>query len=843
MKLQKTILLSFLMLMPFIALADMTDQQIMTYVAEQTAKGTSQADMVQYLLSKGVSPQRLQKLKSKMSKMKKNGKEGTSTNVSRTRTSYSSIQGTSVSSSSNASNKPSNTTNGRLVGTAGKNGKFQEGSADFKAMQSVLSEISPDSSYYVFEEEPKVKVFGRDMFRNENISFEPNMNIATPSTYVLGAGDNVFIDVFGASQTTIEGIISPDGCIVVEEFGPIQLGGLTVEEANRRVRSKLGAFYADSKIQLTVGQTRTIQIHVMGEVLVPGSYTLSAFATVFHALYSAGGVSDIGSLRTVKLYRNNKIVNTVDIYDYILNGHLSGDIRLQDNDVLVVAPYEALVNIAGKVKRPMYYEMKPSETIGKALEYAGGFASDAYTKSMRLVRKSGGFMQVFNIDDSNKDSFSIADGDSLFVDSLMMRYENMVELKGAVFRPGMYQLGDDTKTVKQLIEYADGLSESAFASHAVLQRKRKDRQVEVISVNIDGILNGSTPDFELQNEDVLFIPDLKTSQEANTLTIRGEVYEPGIYQFAYNTTVEDLVLQAGGLKESASTNKVTVARRNKNGRVETFTLDLNEDLAVEGKKSFVLQPNDEVMIKRSEGYMEHSTVSIEGQVHFQGEFSLPKENTRISEIISMAGGLTEFAAQNGVYVFRQMNEEEFRMRQNRLDDDRYNNSNNLINRSSQMQGITTLPISDSLLIERTMRENCYKVAVDVRKALNKPGCTEDLVLRDGDRIVVEEQKNTVYITGTVPYRGAVPFVEGKTLKYYLRQGGVRPSHRNLKMSYVIDQNGQAHAYRRFKKIEAGSEIYLRETTSEMKTSEKVSVIVSMASAFATAAAVVISVLN
>lgn len=838
MKFNKAILLFSLMLMPMAALADMTDQQIIKYVSEQSAKGTSQGEMVQYLLSKGVSPQRLQQLKAKMGKMKGGNADGKSVNEDRSRTATPASKSTSA-----AAYATSAATTGKMIGAAGKNGKFDESGADYMAMQSALSGFAPDSTeYFYYEEEPKIKVFGRDMFNNEMISFEPNMNIATPSTYVLGAGDNIFIDVYGASQTTIEGTISPDGFIVVEDYGPLQLAGLTVEEANRRARTKLGSFYADSKIKLTVGQTRTIQVNVMGEVQVPGSYTLSAFATVFHALYCAGGVSEIGSLRTVKLYRNNKLMNTIDVYDYILNGHLSGDIRLQDNDVLVVAPYEALVNIAGKAKRPMYYEMKPDETIGKALEYAGGFASDAYTKSMRLVRKSGGFMQVFNINDSNKDSFNVADGDSLFIDSLMMRYENMIELKGAVFRPGMYQLSAETKTVKQLIAYADGVTESAFTSHAVLQRMRKDRQMETMSVNLEGILNGSAADIELQNEDVLFVPDMKANQETFTLTIRGEVYEPGIYQFAYNTTLEDLVLQAGGLKESASAKNVTVARRNPNGRVETKTYDLNEGLSVNGKNRVVLQPNDEVMVKRCESYMEHSTVSIEGQVNFQGEFSLPKENTRISEIIAMAGGLTEYAAENGVYVFRQMNEEEIRLRLARMDDMRYNNANNLIMRSTQMQGVTSLPISDSLYVEREMREDYYKVAVDIRKVLKKPGCEEDLVLRDGDRIVVEEKKNTVYLTGTVPYRGAVPYVKGKTMKYYLRQGGVRPIHRNLKMSYVIDQNGQASAYRRFKKVEPGSEIYLREVTSEMTTAQKVSIFVSVASTFATAAAVVISVI-
>lgn len=830
MKLSKTLLLLTLSLMPVVAWADMTDQQIMQYISEQSAKGTSQSQMAQYLIGQGVSPQRLQQIKEKYKNLQ-NGKGSTTTNTSRSRT------------NNGEKRKPvsQNTLGRRVEQDSPKEGLKEDNSADYRMMQETLSGMANDSIQFEMEEEGP-KVFGRDMFRNEKISFEPNMNIATPANYVLGAGDNIFIDIYGASQTTIEGTISPDGFIVVDQYGPLQLSGLTVEEANQRARTKLGSCYAGSKIKLSVGQTRTIQVNVMGEVMVPGTYTLSAFATIFHALYSAGGVSDLGSLRTVKHYRDGKLVNTVDIYDYILNGQLSGDIRLQDNDVLVVAPYEALVNITGKAKRPMYYEMKSGETIGKALEYAGGFASDAYTKSMCLVRKAG-IMQVFNIDSSNLDSFTVADGDSVYISSLQMRYENMVELRGAVFRPGMYQLGAQVSSVKSLMEYADGATESAFLKRAVLQRRREDRTWETKSIDLDGILKGRVGDVTLRNEDVLFVPDQKEVQENQTLTIRGEVYEPGIYQFSYNTTVEDLVLQAGGLKESASTEKVTVARRDAKGRIETYTIDLKRDFAVDGKSDFVLQPYDEVLVKRQEGYMETQTVRIEGEVNFQGEFSLAKPNTRISEVLQMAGGLTESAAKNGVYVLRRMTDEEIRVRRNRLDEDRYLNASSLISRSSQMQGVTHLPISDSLLVERDLREDYYKVAVDLQKILRKPGCAKDLILRDGDCIVVEKQKNTIYLTGTVPYKGAVPYVEGKTLKYYLRQGGVRPTRRNRKMSYSVSPNGQAMAYRPWRKIEPGSEIYLRETTTELTTAQRVSILASAASTFATAAAVVISVLK
>lgn len=837
MKLKNAFLSLMLMLLPVAAVADMTDQQIIQYITEQQEKGTEQSVMVKYLLSKGVSPQRLQQIRTKYEKMKGNGSAKSQNLNNRTRTAMSDGVSTPI-------------TNGRIMGVQ-HGSQLTAENPDFISMQGALEGFAPDSTAVYTLQPEGPKVFGRDMFRNPEISFEPNLNIATPSNYVLGPGDVVYIDVYGASQTTIEGTISPDGAIVVEDYGPLHIGGLTVEQATKRAKSKLNTIYKDSQIDLTVGQTRTIQVNVMGEALYPGTYTLSAFASIFHALYSAGGVSDLGSLRTIKLFRRNRLVATVDIYDYILNGKLSADVRLQDNDVIVIAPYDALVNVGGKAKRPMYYEMKTSETVGKVLEYAGGFASDAYTKSMRLFRKAGGEMQVFNIDDSNLQSLSIADGDSLGIDSVLLRYSNMVELKGAFFRPGMYQLGAQTNTVKSLVKYAEGCTEDAFVQHAVLHRLRSDRSLEVIQVNLEGILNGTVPDISLRNEDVLFVASQKEAKENQTLTIRGEVFEPGIYKFAHNTTLEDLVLQAGGLKESASTVNVRVLRRVRDSkatsadqaRMQTYTFDLKDGFVVDGQSGFYLEPFDEVIVNRSPIYMEQQSVSLEGEVMLPGTYMLRTTNTRISEVLEMAGGFTSEAAQNGVYVLRQMDEDEMRRRQNLLDDLRYNSAFNTTMRSSQMQGIITLPISDSLLVEREMRNDFYKVAVDMASVLKRPGSDIDLVLRDGDRIVVEKQKNTVILSGSVPYKSTVPYVKGKTLKYYLRQGGIRPTRRNLKMSYSIGPNGQGHAYTRNYQIEPGSEIFLREATSELNSTQKVSIFISAASTLATVAAVIISVLK
>lgn len=839
MKFRSLIFSLVLAAMPVVAMADMTDTQILEYIVKEQSKGTSQSDIAQQLMKKGVSVKQLQRVKEKYGKGG-NGAVGSSSSASAT---------SSRSRSNNGSSTTTSAGMGRVKGMPSRNGRIDQENPDFVQMEGMLGEMYPDSTMLIMPEEGK-KVFGRDIFRNENISFEPNMNIATPSNYVLGAGDVVFIDVYGASQSSIEAEISPDGKIVVDDFGPIALSGLTVDAAAKRVKSKLGTVYSDSEISLSLGQTRSIQVNVFGEVAVPGTYTLSAFASIFHALYYAGGVSEIGSLREVKLYRNGKLKTTFDLYDYILNGQMAGSIRLQDNDAIVVSPYLALVNIAGKAKRPMYYEMKPTETIGQALQYAGGFASDAYTKSMRLVRKSGGSYSVHNITAENMDSFLIADGDSLAIDSAVVRFSNMVEVKGAVFHPGMYELGFEVRSVKSLVEYAAGLTETAMSNRAFIHRMRTDRTLEVIRVNLAGILNGSAADVALKNEDVLFVPSLAESQQDQTYSIFGDVYEPGVYQFAYNTTVEDLVLQAGGLLKSAS-NQVKVSRRQNDrnaasaegNRTEHFTFTLKDGFVVEGDPDFVLQPFDEVYVLRSPSYSAPANVEVEGEICFPGTYSL-NQNTRISDLLVMCGGLTSKAAKNGVFVMRKMNEDEERMRQIRLDEERFNVSYTIERSASQLQpGAKTLPITDSLLIEQFMREDYYKVAVDLQKILKNPGCPEDLALQDGDRVVVNPHVNTIKLAGNVAYAGAVPYVKGESLKHYLRQGGVTASRRNVKMSYVIGPNGKAMSGRRHMEIEPGSEIYLRQSTEALTTAQKISIFATVASTFATAAAVVISVVK
>ncbi|MBQ2214916.1 MAG: SLBB domain-containing protein, partial [Prevotella sp.] len=646
----------------------MTDDQVIKFVIKEHEAGSSQTQIVTKLMQNGVDIQQIRRVKAKYDRQIKQGGLGAvaddavSKAEKRMRKNNGETKDEKVKDKSNL----------RLEGGNAIAHTFDDEDEDFLLMQSEMQGLIPTDSIewlnQILEErqKEKKKVFGRDIFNQKNLTFEPNMNIATPQTYRVGPGDEVIVDIYGASQKSIETTVSPDGEIVIEGFGPVQVSGLTVAQATARLRSQLGSRYKSSNIKLSLGQTRTIMVNVMGEVKAPGTYTLSAFASVFHALYMAGGTNDLGTLRNIKVYRNSKLITIVDIYDYILNGKLTGNVRLSDNDVIVVGAYDCMVNITGKVKRPMYYEMKKNESVGTLLKYAGGFTGDAYTKSVRVVRKTGKEYSVFNVEEFDMSSFHVTDGDSVSVDSVLARYENTVEVKGAIFRPGMYQLGGGINSVRSLIEHAEGITEDAFINRAVMHRMKEDRTLEVISVDVKGIMSGATPDIPLKENDVLFIPTKQEAMVERTITIHGEVQFPGVYKYADNETLEDFVLQAGGLKETASTMKVDVARRVSNPKAlttdsviaRTYSFALKDGFVIEGEPGFILEPFDEVYVRKSPGYSTQQNVVIQGQVMFSGTYTLSTKNERLSDLVKKAGGVTDLAYIPGARLERVITPEE-----------------------------------------------------------------------------------------------------------------------------------------------------------------------------------------
>lgn len=841
--------------------SSMTDDQVMKYVVKEHERGTSNAQIVTKLMQQGVDISQIRRVRNKYERqMKQGGIAGVSEEIAgKDATRLRTNNGKRREDYNNVNKKAESYSNYRIKAKEDENFKrsYDENDAEFMDFQNEMDFIIPDSTLMLKrllaeKEKNRKKVFGRDIFNNKELSFEPNMNIATPQNYRLGPGDAVIIDIYGASQKTIQSTVSPDGEVTIEGYGPVNVSGLTVAQANARLRNTLGSRYRSSRVKLTVGQTKTIMVNVMGEVNAPGTYTLSAFATVFHALYMAGGTNDLGTLRNIKVYRNNRLVTVVDIYDYILNGKLTGNVRLADNDVIVVGPYDCLVTITGKVKRPMIYEMKKNESVNSLLKYSGGFAGDAYRKSVRVNRKTGREKSVYNVEEFDFANFRIDDGDSVSVDSILPRYANTVEVKGAVFRPGMYNLGEQVNSVRSLIEHAEGLTEDAFTNRAVMHRMKADRNLEVISVDLAGIMAGNTPDIPLKENDVLFIPTRQDKTTERTLTIRGEVQYPGVYKYAENETVEDFVLQAGGLTDKASTVNVMVSRRVSDAKAtapdsiiaQTYILSLKDGFVIDGTPGFKLMPFDEVSIRKSPAYAEQQNVKIEGEVMFGGTYTLSRRNVRLSDLFQRAGGATEQAYIKGARLIRKANEAEKARMEAVLKMQREQQQKNLLQLAASSNNASAITqtakeAKDADLLKFNVPEE-YPVGIDLEEALNKPGSDADIILREGDRLVVPQYNGTVKINGAVMYANTVAYEKGKSVSKYIAEAGGYASDAYKSKSYIIYMNGKVAKVGHGTKVQPGCEIVV---PAKMKRKMSVAETMSLGTSMSSIAAMIATIAN
>lgn len=739
-----------------VAAQSMSDTQVLEYVKQGLKEGKDQRVLATELARKGVTEEQARRVKELY-------------------------------------DKQNNTATDDISGTAKAEARLREQVGDDSV---VLMGNNPKSEDVVQEDQ----VFGRNIFNTRNLTFEPSINIATPPNYRLGPGDEVIIDIWGASENTIRQQISPDGTINIGELGPLYLSGMTVEKAQDFLTKELRKIYSDTnnQIRVTLGNTRTIQINVMGEVVQPGTYALSAFSTVFHALYRAGGVNDIGSLRKVQLVRNGKKMATIDVYDFIMHGRTQDDIRLEEGDVVIVPTYESLVQISGNVKRPMRYEMKNGETVETLIGYAGGFTSDAYTKSLRMVRQNGKEYQVNTIDDKDYASYRLSDGDMVTAEAILDRFTNKLEIRGAVYRPGIYELNDNVNTVKALIARADSLTDDAFTTRAVLYRLRDNMTREVKQIDVAALINGTIPDIVLQRNDVLFIPSIHDVNDWGDVEIAGEVIAPGTYPYADNMTLEDLVIAAGGLKESASLVRVDVARRIKNPTSaedtkeigEMFTFSLKDGFVVDGEPGFVLQPYDHVYVRRSPAYSEQKNVAIDGEILYGGTYTLTSKDERISDLVKKAGGTTQFAYVRGAKLVRRANANELQRMQDVVV---------LLRRQMGDERVDSLGIKV---------DSTFSVGIDLEAALKAPGSDADIILREGDVVVVPKYNNTVRINGAVMQPNVVSYKQGKDVKYYIGQAGGYNQVAKKNKKYIIYMNGQIAAVKRRGKnlVEPGCEI-------------------------------------
>ena len=791
----------------------MSDDQVIQYVKEANKSGKSQKQITTELLRRGVTKEQVSRIQQKYS------------------------ESNTVSNKSNE--MPSQLRQRTLVDDGGGQRRTTDYSEVGMLDETVGGRVDNRADNTATTDNAS-QIFGHDVFTNRNLTFEPSINLATPVDYRLGPGDEVIIDVWGASENTIRQSISPEGTIQVSGLGPVQLSGMTVKDANAYLQREFSKIYSGisgseptSQIKLTLGDIRTIQINIMGEVAVPGTYTLSSFSSVFHALYRAGGVNKIGSLRSIKVVRNGKTIADLDVYDYLMKGKMKDDIRLQEGDVIIVNPYESLVRIAGKVKRPMFYEMKPTETVATILNYAGGFTGDAYKKAVRIIRKSGREHQVYNVDEMDYSVFRLDDGDSISVDAVLKRFENRVEIRGAVYRSGLYELSGTVNNVKQLIKKAEGLRGDAFLNRALLDRENEDLSHEVIAVDLGGLLKGTVADIPLQKNDILYIPSIHDLKEEETISIHGEVASPGTFLFSKNMTIEDLLVQSGGLLEAAATTKVDITRRIKDPKStsfssvlgKTYSFDIKDGLVVGGEGDFHLEPFDEVYVRKSPAYRKQQNVVVAGEVLFGGNYALVKKNERLSDLISKAGGITPDAYVKGARLIRKMTEEEQRRQADAV-------------RMARMgEG------KDSISVEKLNISDTYTVGINLEKAISNPGSDFDLVLREGDVLFIPEYINTVKISGAVMYPNTVLYKRGESLRYYINQAGGYGNLAKKKKAYVVYMNGTVSRLksRDKKAIEPGCEIIVpsKEEKKRMSTAE----ILGMGSTTASIAAMIATMVN
>lgn len=756
-------LLVFLLAAPFgTAYCQMSDEAVVKYALEGRQSGKSDQQIGKELLARGVTPEQVERLKQKY--------------------------------------EDSRTSSGTVAADQVISGQRRERPRSSSDTLAVEIPPVPDPAERGADSRA---VFGRNVFRSRALTFEPNENQATPENYRLGPGDEVIIDIWGENERSLRVEISPEGNIMVEQVGPVYLNGLTIKEANAKLRGVFGQIYAGvsgdspaSEVRVTLGRLRTIQVNVMGEVEMPGTYRLSSFATVFHALYQAGGVTDIGTLRNIRVLRSGREVASVDIYKYLFHGDSKDDIRLEEGDIVLVPSYDLLVEVTGCVKRPMRYEMEAGEPLSQLLAYAGGFTGDAYGREVRVVRTMGREHELFNVDSVGYGTFALMDGDSVAVGRVLDRYANRIEVQGAVYRPGMYELGEGTHTVRELIGRAEGLREDAFRGRALLFRERDDLTPEIVAVDLEGVLSGRLTDISLRRNDVLVVSSVHDLEDRGGFTIGGEVARPGVYPYAAHTTVEDLIVQAGGLLDGASTVKVEVSRRLKdpksttpsNGVGKVYAFSLKEGLVVDGEAGFELAPFDVVEVRRSPGYQPQRQVVLDGEVVFTGNYTLIRKNERLSDLVKRAGGITDDAYVRGGRLIRRMNEEERAVRDAAL------------RAAQQNRG------ADSVSLEKLMADDYYAVGIELDKALSNPGSDYDVVLREGDRLVVPEYVSTVKINGDVMYPNTTVYLKDKRVKYYIAQAGGYGARAKRNKAYIVYMNGRVARVKGRAKVEPGCEI-------------------------------------
>lgn len=756
---------------------ELSDAQILQIVKQAESMGyTSEAQLAQVAASRGVKQEELIKFKARVEKLKKQGAAVQTTDKPTT----------------GAGREYSETTDGG----------------------SITNDKKEDDG------EIQAKIFGSDLFRNGSITFEPNLRIATPKSYVIGPDDQLIVDLTGDNERTYNLQVSPEGVINLEYVGRISVGGLSVEQASSKIRAAMSKTYpalrtGRTSVAINLGNIRSIQVTVTGQAVKAGTFTLPSLANVFRVLYVSGGPSQNGSFRNIQVIRNNKIIATIDVYDFLLRGIQQGNIRLQDQDVINIPAYDKRVEISGEVKEAAIFEIKGTETLQDVINFAKGFTAEAYTAKIKTFQNTNKERRIRDIASSQYGIYQPKNGDKFVVEAILERFENRVEIIGSVFRPGVYAL-DKGLTLRGLIRKADGVTEDAFLNRGYINRLNPDKTQYFVSFDVAKILSGEEKDIPLTREDKVTISSIFDLREEYSVTVQGEVRAPGTFQYAENLKLEDVIQMAGGLREGATPNRIEVSRRIKNTdpnstsskTADLFVVTVDENLRVIGDK-FEIKPFDIISVRNSEGYAIQKQVKIEGEVLYPGMYTITSKDYRISDLIKRAGGLTPFAYAEGASLKRPGAE-----KVNPTDKNAINNKEEeekkFLNLERVQEKTADKPDSVKKIDEKLVQSDL--VGINLEKILEKPLSRQDLILEEGDIVRVPKQLQTVKVTGEVLNPNSIVYIPGKSFKQYINGAGGFTSGAWKNRAYIKYANGSAEAAKKFlffnnyPKVKPGAEI-------------------------------------
>jgi protein involved in polysaccharide export with SLBB domain len=769
---------------------ELSDAQIRQLIQKAESVGYNDAQLEQMAAAQGMKPEEIQKLRLRVQKARdQNGTTDSNTMTGKT------------NQSASGNRTYTNQTNTDSLENAANKKQLSR-----PELQSVLESLKP-------------KVFGSELFKNSKISFEPNLRMATPKSYVIGPDDELLIDLTGDNEANYNLKVSPDGTIRLQYVGLVSVSGLSIEQATSKIRAAMTRTYpalrtGRSNVAINLGNIRGIKVVLTGEVFKPGTYTLPSLATVFNALYASGGPSENGSFRRIQVIRNNRVVSTIDAYDFLINGVQKGNIRLQDQDVINVPVYETRVEVVGEVKRSALFEVVKGESIQEVLNFAGGFNTQAYSAKIKVLQNTDKERRITDIPAAEFNTYAPRNGDKYIIESILDRFENRVAITGAVFRPGQYEL-DKGLTLRGLINKADGLTEDAFLNRGYINRLNPDNTQALISFDVQKIIASSVPDIALQREDKITISSLFDLRDEYKVSVQGEVRDSGTYVYADNMSLEDLIQMAGGFREGATPSRIEISRRVKNSDVtsqaartaEVFVVNVNKDLKLQGEK-FILKPFDVVSIRSSEGYQVQRQVKLEGEVLFPGIYTISNKNERISDMIKRAGGLTLAAYAEGASLKRPGPEKVKSQDRNAINDSEEENKKFLNLKRAQEAGVKDTLRAD---VEKQLIQSDL-VGIQLATILSKPQSKIDLILEDGDVIRVPKQLQTVKVTGEVLNPNNIVYSTGKGFKQYINGAGGFTSSALKKGAYIRYANGSVESARKFlffnnfPKVKPGAEI-------------------------------------